>query len=454
MKRILLGALLSVGLTACQTSEERVAPRYSLSFEAAAEPYAKSCCGAEIADSETTRTTFEGQRLVWRDRDELTFYWDDPADPAYATGRLDAETGRIRFDATLTAPKTLPLVFFYPYSAEGSVNIPAIQQQAQYGTFEGKYNPMLSANIADDRVVQDGTQYALSGVIGMYPMAAVLRVRITTEDAAIQKERIRSVRFETGTGTMLAGENRRAIADRLTHPDFPRDVDLTKGLTKSSTTAEVRITADEEIGAGRNDDRAIFLAIIPGVHRGRIIVTTNQNEYIFPTGMAINFERGHVQPLALALEPVIPAYFDNFRPLSSLAQLAVEHDLGLISKTELLIVDRTATQAMAHTEGVATAEEVASPVIRGVGIERNREGEFTPEAVARSGAEVFTLGWDVGTDAASVKYAGYSLLTDALTAAHARLMVSAGDGSGVARLFKGKIPYAFEFNALASGNAI
>ncbi len=51
-----------------------------------------------------TRTTIARRDLQWNEGDEVTFLWNDPADPAYATGHTDPQSGEIRFETTDLSP--------------------------------------------------------------------------------------------------------------------------------------------------------------------------------------------------------------------------------------------------------------------------------------------------------------------------------------------------------------
>lgn len=427
--------------TACQKEDGPVRPETTHTFR----------FSAEIDPA--TRTTIQGRDLVWKTGDELTFFWDDPADPAYATGKADPQTGRIEFEATLTAPKTQPLVFFHPYSPEGYISIPAAQQQPAPGVFEGRYDPLVSRNIADDQISFDGTEYSLGSSVELFSTASIILFRAVSSDPDIQKEVIQSVRFETTDRTPLSGQNRDMIPSRLNHPDFPDGYAFGSHLTASKTAAEVTLTRPEPVGTTANTERGIYLCVIPGQHQGKITVRTDRDVYVFEMQQAIDFKRAHVKPLALNLKKArTPS--QNFRLMKSPEDLAVIHDPGLISKTEVVITDLSMRRALGQSAAYASPRDNIPGTLPSVAISPTAEGELTPDEVAQSKAEVFTVGWDFGRDSQGRSHSGYSFLADYDSPDKTRMICLSTAETSRYGVFKGTVPFAFESDGVCSANAV
>ena len=443
-RRSFLGllSLVAMGLSAgCSTSSDNIAePRYSLHFKVTTSP---------------TRTTIEGRDLRWVEGDEISFFWDDPLDPRYAAGHADPATGRIAFNASLTAKKTEPLVFFYPYDPAGQLTIPKIQTQAKAGELVGKYLPMVSQNIADEEVAFDGAEYTIRPVVRLWSMASIVRFRVVSADPDIQKERILSIAFSAGDGSMVAGANPKIVADRLSaeYADFPQDADFEDGLISGSSEAEVRISEKPLVGAGDNADRAVYLSVVPGIHKGKIEVRTDRNTYWFDTGAGMEFRAGHIKPIVLNLKREVPLEKKNFVEMTAIDDLGVVPDTGATSGTQILILNTLANRVLARSTAFTAEDLPADATIPAAEITLTPSGEITPEEAARAQAEIITLGWDEGTDRNAVRYAAYSLLTDYDNALKSRLMCTAWNAE-TRGLAKVRTPFGFAFDRLSSGNAV
>ncbi len=262
-----------------------------------------------------TRTHFDEQYAVkWDDAtDQVGVYIHDTellGGTSNALGTIERVGTVANFTAQVDAFYANDIFCaYYPYATAnnagaGSVKmtVPAQQEQAETGTFNGTNNPMVA--VSHPFTEEEAATGTIKRPVKFRLLGGIAEFAIYTDNAAYNGEVIRSLTFTNSTTEAVAGTFTYDLT-AVSETGQPAPIDKSTILADEGSNS-VSVTLDQEwastfpVSADQNDN-ILFLTVLPGEYTGDFVVTTDKASYTFKN-KTVDFKRAHVRRFALNLK--------------------------------------------------------------------------------------------------------------------------------------------------------
>ena len=197
---------------------------------------------------------------------------------------------------------------YYPYTADnnsgaGSVKmtIPAQQEQAETGTFNGRNNPMVA--VPHPFTEEEAATGTIKLPVKFRLLGGIAEFAIYSANAAYNGEVIRSLTFTNSTQEFVTGTFTYDLT-AVTETGETAAIDKSTILAGEGSNS-VSVTLDQEWASAfpvsaDQADNILFLTVLPGEYTGNFVVTTDKASYTF-SNKTVDFKRAHIRRFSLDL---------------------------------------------------------------------------------------------------------------------------------------------------------
>lgn len=281
--RLSLGVLASVLMLAGCMEKEMSVP------ECVGEKVPFKFCSDEVA----LKSTYgEGYQLEWNDeQDKVGIFISSSTANAQSTISRDENSVAV-FTAEVSPWQAGDMVYgYYPYSesvgslTEAVLEIPSVQTQSEEKVFNGAYNPLMVKPKALETSSSEAGEMPVS--LQLYQLAAVAEFDVYSSNEAYVGEQVKSITFkaEGVAGTF-------ALDLTSDNPTIPQ-------LSTSSDEVTVQLNKFVLVSA-TEQERLIYLAMVPGSYSGQLILTTDRATYTYD-GQQLDYGRASCRRFKLNL---------------------------------------------------------------------------------------------------------------------------------------------------------
>jgi len=359
-----------------------------------------------LAIDGATKAVFEEDHMAWEDGDMIGWFTDKAG-----SSEVDMNTDPRSFVVSSTAPLAAgSTIYAYAPYQDGELDITAAPFSipvTQDGSTISSCMPLAAIPVViGENLAAGDTPIASAQFINL---GALVRYNVYSSDTEFAAETVESVAFTANSP--IAGDFTMDLTaldiNAVEQGTLP---DPYAALTESTVISVLSTPA--AVGGAKENGVKLYQVIAPGSFSGTITVTTDKAVYTYTLASALDFERGHLQPINL--------------------------DLGSSKATRISMVEYLLTSRSWKLTGV---KEVGNSVTTSVGniLTLNSDGTMAFDCTANNG-QTYDHTWVGGLigpdDYGNVSDMGWSLSnesgTDFITVTDGYLLVFAqSDMTGV-----------------------